>query len=728
MASLPRRLKSIAYSLIVASIFTLSCIALQHSSQLIIYFSDLGIRFNRESLTNWKTKKFNLPAGDYYISFGRPRAPCDLLMNGSSIATTRSPIPEIRNELMLGSGFAIAANDLPTELELKCEVQSGFAGDLTHEPVVTAHTSGVIIQLWREFTETIMGPFSILMLLIPFAFRNLGILTSSKRNYKKDSSTIRDLLPGLASVVFVLTAFCYSTSLAYYPRLFIRGFSASVLHVAVRNAFSLGVLIVCISLVSRTRIIVAILSLIQACLIFAVGLVAKLDPSWFVNFYKIEYLFFPISIALLTLCLFLETARSKNILIFRGVALAWTALLSMETWVLWGGSGTYTAPAFLVFLNGISTYLKISERRRTDRIENAVGRILASISSQLSVNQVLAELAMISSREANFKRVSAYLDAFCLGRCDVPRKRFVRVSEHGYEKDTSKDTIIELGPESGAVMKQAMDSEQMLLRLGADGAWFLVVPLGPHACINLSNDKPGSEFDAYESEEAIRRLLPSLRAIDRRLIEQGMSQSGSFQKLRSKRGDGKWEEVIGSVFADINDYSKFSEHYGAPFTAFVSDAYLPSLIKYLSDYATPEHLKGDEVYFVILGDLLSPGTDINKGTLSAVSLIDAFAREDGASLCESAGFPILTVSIGASCGMATLVCDPVQVRTAGAEVNNAKRLQEAAGREGILLRSQCFVPFDGFAFSFGEEINILQKKNLIQAIRLIRIKQERQIA
>ena len=193
-----------------------------------------------------------------------------------------------------------------------------------------------------------------------------------------------------------------------------------------------------------------------------------------------------------------------------------------------------------------------------------------------------------------------------------------------------------------------------------------------------------------------------------------------MQKLRSKRGDGRWDEEFGSIFVDINDYSKYADAYGNPFTSFISDVYIPAFIKAVSKYAVSEHVAGDEIYFIVTRDLLDENTSLRTGVLETLSLIDSFVYREGAALCSGAGFPSLVTSVGLTVGTGTIISDSISVRTTGKLVNHAKRLQEEAGQGNILVSLESNLNLSLTNYVFGEEILIQKKKQIVRARHLLR--------
>jgi class 3 adenylate cyclase len=364
------------------------------------------------------------------------------------------------------------------------------------------------------------------------------------------------------------------------------------------------------------------------------------------------------------------------------------------------------------------------ERRKAENIELAVRNILESSEAKMPIDAIIYNIATTLKNETRFSRASAYIDAFCLGESKQPGKAFLRVMEAGYKKDMSNDKVISFQDQRGTFMAEAITKQNVCLNFSPQtGVAFINVPVGRHACINLSNDLPSDPYHAYESLNNIKRIFPSLSLLERRLIDIGFQEGAALQKLRLKKGDGRWEEELGSIFLDINDYSRIADSFGDSFTRFISDTYVPALIKTLSGSAVSEHFAGDEIYFIIIQDLLPPGTLIKGAVLECLIKIDAFVEVSGSEMCISHGFPPVSASIGVNIGVGTIISDSVSVRTTGNVVNHAKRLQEESGKGGILIKDGLDLDLSGSRFSLGELVIIQKKKQVIPARRLLRTRE-----
>ncbi len=714
MQVLNKKRKTSLEDFLIGTVFALVCIAVQHSSQIIGLPAQISTKFIRSESalgSTWMANIQQLSPGDYYISVGRPRGACSLSIDGKIINSTLSELPGLRSGLLLGGGFRVDTIGHLKNMIIFCNSQEGFGPDLTHEPVIAKYFPGVILQLWRAATELLLGVISsLLIVLSALTLRNRATVLASNHSIESPFESWRYLLFGFAT-------FFYACSLAYYTRLFLSGMPATILHILLRNVFALSGLILFTSLEKKYNKLIGG----QFVLLLIAGGWSYISPSNLVLFYQWEYFYIPFSSAVVTYFMFRKEPKSKSEIVIRRVLLAWTLVQTMDWVQLWTGFGAYTAPSVICLLSVSALYLRNLEREKAISIESAVSRILSTIESNIPIDSVLKEVALITMKETKYGRVSSYVDGFCIGATESPGKAFFRVSEVGYKKETIKDVVINFSDGRGPIMAEALKKQKPVLRTGTtDGAWFLVIPLGLHACINLSDDRPKSDFLAYESFEIIERISLSLLSLERRLIDLGFQQGAALQKLRSKRGDGRWEEEFGAIFVDLNDYSQLADTFGEAFTRFVSDIYIPAFVKAVSKNSVSEHVAGDEIYFIVTRDLLQDGLSLREGVLDTLGLIDSFVINEGVALCTSAGFSAITASIGINVGLGTIISDSLSVRTAGKLVNHAKRLQEEAGKAGILVSFDSKLDFSSTNYVVGEEFFIQKKKQIIRALKILR--------
>ena len=216
-----------------------SCFLIQHSPDVVALFGDTHIRFERLRTAEgtWVANIDSLVPGDYYISVGRPRAPCDLFLDGRIIDSNRSEVPGLRNRLFLGGSFQVFDDVRRKSIAIDCKHEDGFGIDLTHEPLVTSLYTGIALQFLRQISELIIGPISSLIIALSFFFR------WSMNKGDKFSVALRARKSPFESwkyLLFAVVSLFYAISLAHFTRLFLSGFPATFLHIVLRNLFFIG--------------------------------------------------------------------------------------------------------------------------------------------------------------------------------------------------------------------------------------------------------------------------------------------------------------------------------------------------------------------------------------------------------------------------------------------------------------------------------------------------------
>jgi hypothetical protein len=685
---------------------------------IIIAFSFSGSFFERIISENCKIKKISnakwlididsLNIGEYYISLGRPRTACQIMMNNQILDSSYTSGLRLLGKLSVGSSFIIDDQSIKKNIEINCEETGGFGVKLTHDPIVSKYRSGVLLQLWRIFLDVVLGPIFSLILIVLILFQS-----NFSRNLKTE--IVQNIVTGKHYTLFAIISFLYSLSLSYITRLFISDEISTLIHIFLRILFSM-VTVYLFSIKVKINKIIYIFHFTALLLLTFVYFESIENIRLF---YQYLYPLFPISLIYIIFNLFRKNDQSEMTHILISLNFVWILVLIFDGYKLIFLTGSFLSPVILACITLFVGYLKVKENNKAQRIEISSTRILSAIESKSPVREILTQLASIVSGDTHFSRVSAYIDGFCLGFAEHPGVVYYRVMESGYQKNTVKDERIDFQEGRGTYMFEAIQKGEMVLRKSQrDDAWFIVVPLGKHACLNLSDSRPVSPYSAYESEELLKRLLPSLRTLNDKLIEHGMRQGFALEKLRSAKGDGKFDVEIGALFADINSYSTYTERYGTSFSDFVTAIYLPAMIKNLSKWVVPEFVRGDEIYFLSIKDLLKENDSTADAILNAAHELEKFTYNEGANLCKQNGFEPLTLSVGIAHGPAVLICDSIKVRTSGQTVNEAKRLQESAGKGETLVHVSLKALTENKGFKFGEEFPVLVKKNFIMAVKL----------
>jgi class 3 adenylate cyclase len=342
--------------------------------------------------------------------------------------------------------------------------------------------------------------------------------------------------------------------------------------------------------------------------------------------------------------------------------------------------GVYTAPSIVALLTSMIAFVKFYEDKQLEVLASVNSEILLVMDSASTVDDKLKLIGLLLHKRTFYDRISVYADAYVLGLHDSPRERFIRLTEAGYRKDTKPDQLIDFREGRGPLMREALLSGNAMLNQGKmDFAFFSIIPVGQHVIFNISNNESFPDFFATESHELLLGLMPALRTINDRLIEAGSRMAFALESLRILRGDGRWDMEIGSIFLDINDYSDYVEKYGEAYANFVAQVYLPAICQRVRSWAVREgSTAGDAVYLVCISDLMQDRCPMSDAVYKAIAEILRFVEEEGSEMCRLQGFPAIRLQVGANAGAGTVICDAFQVRTSGAVVTEASRLQKAS--------------------------------------------------
>ena len=120
---------------------------------------------------NAKLDLSSIPRGEYFLSFGRIRGPCDLIFDGNVLPANNLGKRNTRFPLAFSS-FVKIGKHVNQSIEIKCKKIEGFPGGIkTHKLIALNPTVGPLIQLYRELTVVYLGPFAAIFLaLVMIAF------------------------------------------------------------------------------------------------------------------------------------------------------------------------------------------------------------------------------------------------------------------------------------------------------------------------------------------------------------------------------------------------------------------------------------------------------------------------------------------------------------------------------------------------------------------------------
>lgn len=682
--------------------------AIQQSPLLLENLVAVDARLVKVSQQSWQLDLGSLPGGTYYVTVGRPHGRCRIEYSGRILAVNYSDFSRVRSELFLGSPLVVASDDQRI-VNIYCERSNENVVALTHVPVVAKFYWGILLHFLRIFTYLILGPIAATILIAGSLF-----LVARARLESPSSPNEIDGLNSFAGsgrfVSFGVCGLIYTMSLAHIPRLVFDEMLSAEIHVVIRHLFSLAFLYM-LGAYRRVRpsmICLHLLSIALSVSLYQTRTELVL-PAYRWQFWLLVVCSF---VAFRDLCR--DAPRNRGHDIIRYVAATWAISQIVDGINLWVNFGAYNSPALLAIMCGVLFMVQADELARKDVMLHSSMRLMGLVRSSTSIEEIIKPIANELRMDAAYVRSSAYVDQYVLGATSIPRKRFLRVFQYGYEKDTSRDLEIDFDDSRGLLMQEALRLQDVQLRLGRDNEWFLLVPIGQHICVNLSLLAAKGDYLAYQSEDLLRALRPALNELETKVIETVQRTRTAMHKIRSVRGLGTWNIRLGSVFLDIVQYSDQCTTHGSSYTNFIQATFLPALMRRLSHLAVVEFTKGDEVYFVILSDLLPPEMEVDAATIEVIRLVDTFIRTDGAALAAEKGFGAQRLRVGGAVGDCDLVSTESEVKSAGASVNAAKRLQDAARRGETLISADLIATAQRAGAILGPRRTILEKETVIE--------------
>lgn len=650
------------------------CTVLQNASNILPRFFLDVTEFSRVSdetvAIHRRADISHLPAGRYYISVGRPRGPCDLYLDGKKLDSTHASSQEFRSALMLGAPLEIASTGEMKNADVTCSFEEGFAPGLTNRPMVMPLNWGLAVQAWAAITNVVLGPLvSILLLFVLFTTKGWDPISNRSNIF----------------LGFAVAALFYSVSLAHLPRLFLSGLSASILHVVFRTIFSVALYCLFASY-SRWRVFP-----IVGHILFVVGFIGAgiCYIEDFDQIYTWCYPFFLLASAPGLLDIVSVGAKTRSGHLLRLAAGIWLFSQFLDNIANFSNFGAYMAPSVVATITVLAVLIRRNESEQDIAVEHCREAMMKIISSSLSMEEKLKNLAVEIKKVVPFDRYSVYSDMYTLGLYDRPLEKFIRVGEGGYLKETERDRFIDVRDGGGTYIKKALANGEALLNQGAtDRTWFINIPIGSLVVINYSDHNLKPQYVAIERKTVIGRVSSALLPIVDQLVTYGTKVSYALETLRVIRGDRTSVEEIGSIFVDVNDYSEYMQNYGQDYGKFISTIYLPALSKRLRPWVVREGpSEGDAICLVCISDLMQDRMPVAAAMLKALEEIMTFVNGEGAEICRAQGYEPVRLQVGASIGIATVICDSFQARTSGQVVIDAKRVQQSAAPASVFVHA-----------------------------------------
>ncbi len=631
-----------------------------------------------------------LPEGDYILTVGKARAICSISLDGKVLKTSHAPdgvMPEISIDHPVRIENGNSKLDIDCTKELK-----GFPTRLMHSPVLVSYQAGKFLSLARYGVDVLLGSFAAGFLLLMVAYLSVS-----------SGHWIAPLL------LLAFTAGFYSLNQSYLLRTLFSGEFNTWLHPTSKSLFT-WMLYRVMSEKKRYDSLDAVFLILPITL--------------FTYFYNSQesikhvYKFAHMAWFALFIFVYLNLFKSRGSALSKSLTLVWAIALLVDSSSVFSAFGQFFSPVFFgVLVCGLAFQAGTISRKRSEQFECSKELIaIATKSDQAPIDSIntFANALMIKT---GFTSYSIYLDGTLIGTSDRSSQRYERVAAGGKINSLAPSSLV-INDGDGKFIAKAISSSTVLTMKGeSKDGWFSVVPIGNRGAICLATSNKDATPDLVFFDSILDLSAPALNAADSKLRELSRGLNSSLARLRGRIDNGSYELVSGAIFIDIADYSKHCESYGTAYAEFISSSFFPAMIKYLDGLATPESVRGDEVYFVIARELST--TELSIGALTSKALVKlySFLNEEGLRLAHDNGFDAVEYRLGVTMGEGNLVIDDVQVRTSGEHINRAKRMQDSASKGEILADIALVENSEGQIFSITKK-SIIVKKNQIEAARV----------
>lgn len=685
---------------------------------LFLYiFTSLGVTiikpkyaFHRVNEFSWEYDLSFLDQGLYYFSAGKTASGCSLYFKDQLLTTNKSDV--YRLNVLLGYPLKIDQYFNKDKLTFTCDFSLFYKASLFHWPVILPYNVGVLVHWFRGILGIILSiAFAVGILLISFSSFTL---TGKLYNVNNVSSYYKvSTFNEYYFVLFGFSSLMYAVSQSYYLSVFFADDFSFLIDIILHHVFVWSYILLLSSFIPKRKI-------------FSLMIILSLCFS--VYAYHFEQLsIIPIYLIQNILFLFISFINIKDIKLsvkesYKDILLLASVVFSISHVLFFLNLNyklnLYSNELLIVFLNVVFIYLRQKQIEYNIRLSAAINKIIRAINSNNKISDILDEISNIILHETNFLRVSSYLDAFLIGEENIHGKTFIRITDLGYRKPTILDKKIKFEEGRGMVMKKAISKKNIVFNKGKDQAFYLVIPIGNMACINLSDDEPRPEKIALQSKNNILQLLPFLDAFNSKLQETMLLPKFGINVIKNNRGIGMWEVLLGAIFVDVVKSSMMKQNLGVAFSKFLDYDFFPLLFNYVKKYSYPEFTRGDEVYFPVLADFLPSGLSVYEATIRCVAQISYFIRTVAPELCLKKGYPPVLLRVGVSAGSAMLHSD-TQITTSGYAIDEAKRLQVRASPGEILVSKKLLQNINTKGYVFGSERVFLIKSTEVVALPFI---------
>jgi signal transduction histidine kinase len=375
------------------------CLVVQHADLVVSFPFKEPVQFIETSTDQWNADLSHLTPGLYYLSLGRPRAYCDLSIDGKMVDSNRWILPDVRSKLFVGAPLLVAQDNPAKNFKIHCEREaSSHFKTIGIVPVLAKYRTGVLIHELREVLDLLVGPF----FTIVFVACILINLKTSRR--AKLDRTVH--------LAFAIAAFVYSLSHTHIVRTLLPSNAAWNVHIYLKNIFTFTFALFVGTYVRRKSSIMLFIALFFSVLFAGLFYVSIVDKREFEHFYDLEFILFLIPIFVLVIELLREKNPEDYIRILQTICLCYLFLQFADYLIVLGYiSVTYCTPSFIALTGSSFAYLKLRETLSAEQekqrlqIEVESSKKLAEMASQVA-HDLRSPIAVLNVLESDLSELS----------------------------------------------------------------------------------------------------------------------------------------------------------------------------------------------------------------------------------------------------------------------------------------------------------------------------------
>ncbi len=624
---------------------------------------------NEAELIEWSNQS-PIPAGDYYISVGRPQGSCSLNYGAEVLASNAGIGLSERSSVFLGAPLVVSGAS--KKIWIMCKKTQGSPVRLIHTIVVGSYRTTKLLHMIRFLVDQIL-PISFILFFLSIAYVS---------RYGDVNFTRNVFVTGAITILYLL-------SLGNTPRVLFPNLEAIYLHAILKT-----LTLLCVLVWQAERPFLRIyFVLVSGGLIVLFSSTFLFWPHRLFQIYGNCLHIFPLFI------LFVAVASAKDLapaIAVRSIVMLlpiFTSNIIDVVTIFYRTSGAFFSPVSTVSIFSLA----LLHRLRLQRAQNRAVRSTATWSVLQAEERPLADKMQVIGEElaanTSLPRWSIYLDSFSLGYASRPRtelRRLVSSQQHEH----AADPLIRLNGSApfGALMRRALETDSVITeRSPNDNCLYVVIPILGLGCINLRGTEP-SQGDERYLREYIDHIAQQLRLVVPAMVRADDPSTLASSLLREELGPGVHQVNYGAIFADAVGYTQ-NTHISPHFVEFFQFEYIPALLRSLGPSVLLKDVFGDELFLIVrepklatpavAGSLVS-SSSVENLTLEAVKRLQQFVADEGRELCTAAGYQAIEFKVGSHAG-------PGQISILGPDVTIVGPSIEAKRCLGRSRPSQPFI-------------------------------------